>query len=498
MDVLKNIFFRDVQPSDRYLADESRMQGGEASKVFFPENSIEVAEILKYSSSNKIPVTVYAQGTGITGASVPLGGVVISLERINKIGEIELDAESGEHFVKAAACATLNGIKEKLNGTELIYPVDPTEMSASIGGTVATNASGALSFRYGPTRKWVRSIEVVLIDGSIHKIVRGETFADDSGSFNVFGKSFKIPDFTMPKCKNAAGLFSEEGMDIIDLFIGSEGILGVITEVEIWLAQKHASISTVKFFDTETEALDFTVHLKKDKDIKPDFFEYFNSSGLEMIRKKAESDPNSISMPKISDNAQAALFFDIEIKDNNINAAFSRLLSLNVDWTSSWCAWENIEKERIRNFRHALPETVNEYIAGVKKKDPSIHKLGTDFAVSDERFGELMDFYDSVLNRSGLKYVCFGHIGDNHLHINFLPSNYEELEKGKEIYKVIAERVIEFKGSVSAEHGIGKLKHRYLEMMYGTDGIEEMRRIKSVFDPHFLLNRGNMFPCGEL
>ncbi|HSW60629.1 MAG TPA: FAD-binding oxidoreductase, partial [bacterium] len=229
---MKNIFFRDVEPTDRYLADESRMQGGEASKVFFPENSIEVAEILKYSSLNKIPVTVYAQGTGITGASVPLGGVVISLERMNKIGEIELDAESGEHFVKAAACATLNGIKEKLNGTELIYPVDPTEMSASIGGTVATNASGALSFRYGPTRKWVRSIEVVLMDGSIHKIVRGETFADNSGLFNLFGKSFKIPDFKMPECKNAAGLFSEEGMDIIDLFIGSEGILGVIAEVE--------------------------------------------------------------------------------------------------------------------------------------------------------------------------------------------------------------------------------------------------------------------------
>ncbi|HQB10977.1 MAG TPA: FAD-binding oxidoreductase, partial [bacterium] len=187
MDRLKNIFSRDIEPSDRYLADESRMQGGNASKVFFPENSLEVSEILRYSSLNKIPVTIYAQGTGITGASVPFGGIVISLERMNKIGEIELDAESGEHFVKAAACATLNGIKDILNGTELFYPVDPTEMSASIGGTVATNASGALSFRYGPTRKWIRSIEIVLMDGSIHKIVRGQNFADDSGSFNVFG-----------------------------------------------------------------------------------------------------------------------------------------------------------------------------------------------------------------------------------------------------------------------------------------------------------------------
>ncbi|HQI05783.1 MAG TPA: FAD-binding oxidoreductase [bacterium] len=498
MDRLKNIFSRDIEPSDRYLADESRMQGGDASKVLFPENSVEVAEILKYSSLNKIPVTIYAQGTGITGASVPFGGIVISLERMNKIGEIELDAESGEHFVKAAACATLNGIKEKLNGTELFYPVDPTEMSASIGGTVATNASGALSFRYGPTRKWIRSIEIVLMDGSIHKIVRGENFADDPGLFNISGKKFNIPGYKMPKCKNAAGLFSENAMDIIDLFIGSEGILGVITEVEIWLAPKHASISVVKFFDTEIEAIDFTAYLKDSKDVMLDFIEYFNGSGLEMIREKAKKDPQSVSMPKISDNANAALFFDIEIKDSNINAAFNKLLSLNVDWKCSWCAWENIEKERIKNFRHALPETVNEYIAGVKKKHPSIHKLGTDFAVSDEKFGELVEFYDSVLNRSGLKYVSFGHIGDNHLHINFLPSNYDELEKGKEIYKVIAEKVIELNGSVSAEHGIGKLKHRYLEMMYGAEGIREMRRIKSVFDPHFLLNRGNMFPCGEL
>ena len=96
-----------------------------------------------------------------------------------------------------------------------------------------------------------------------------------------------------------------------------------------------------------------------------------------------------------------------------------------------------------------------------------------------------------------LPIFAFGHIGDNHIHINLLPSNPQELEKGKEIYALMAGRVVELKGSVSAEHGIGKLKHRYLEMAYGTAGIDEMRRVKRFFDPHFLLNRNNMFSAEE-
>lgn len=497
MNELRHIFQRDIEPCDKYLTDESRMSGGTASKVFFPKNALEISEILKYCTENRIAVTVYARGTGITGASVPNGGVVLSLEKLSWIGDLsEKEGVNGSTLV-AGSYATLDDILEKLRGTKWFYPVDPTEMSASIGGTVATNASGALSFKYGPTRKWISAIEVVLMDGSIQRIARGENFADDSGFLSFPAGKIRIPDYKMPECKNAAGLYSAENMDAIDLFIGSEGLLGVITEVEIDLIEKQSSLSIVKFFESDDKAVSFVQLLKKLNDERPEFIEYFNDSGLEMLKNKIHSDPLSLPIPEIDENAKAAIFFELKYNGNEIGETLTRIVKAGDNWDKSWCSWENIEKERIKTFRHALPEAVNTYIAEVKKEHPQIHKLGTDFAVSDSNFLELLAFYRDILNKSGLRSVAFGHIGDNHIHINLLPSNPQELEKGKEIYALMAGRVVELKGSVSAEHGIGKLKHRYLEMAYGTAGIDEMRRVKRFFDPHFLLNRNNMFSAEE-
>ena len=286
MNELRHIFQRDIEPCDKYLTDESRMSGGTASKVFFPKNALEISEILKYCTQNRIAVTVYARGTGITGASVPNGGVVLSLEKLSWIGDLsEKEGVNGSTLV-AGSYATLDDILEKLRGTKWFYPVDPTEMSASIGGTVATNASGALSFKYGPTRKWISAIEVVLMDGSIQRIARGENFADDSGFLSFPAGKIRIPDYKMPECKNAAGLYSAENMDAIDLFIGSEGLLGVITEVKIDLIEKQRSLSIVKFFESDDAAVSFVQLLKKLNDERPEFIEYFNDSGLEMLRSE--------------------------------------------------------------------------------------------------------------------------------------------------------------------------------------------------------------------
>ncbi|MGI6394830.1 MAG: FAD-binding oxidoreductase [bacterium] len=493
MDKLSHILQRKIEKEERYLFDESKMGGGVATRVFFPLNSSQVSEIVKHCSKNKVQLTVYGKGTGIAGAAVPFGGIVVSLEKMNKIEEVAFDKSSKKYFLKAEPSATLSEIRDKLYSSTHFYPVDSTEMGASIGGTVATNASGSLSYRFGATRKWVKSLEVVLMDGSIHKIERGEVFADESGVFNIFGKTFTIPDYTMPKCKNAAGFFAEKGMDIIDLFIGSEGLLGIVTKVEVWLRDKYPSVSVALFFEDENESFEFLPKIKNENSLTIDFIEYFDEGGLDMLREKMEREPLSLNLPKIDKSFSSLLFFDVEIKDGDIKNTLSKISTFDVKWENSWCAWEGIEKERIRIFRHALPEAVNEYIAEMKRVHPEIHKLGTDFAVSDEKADVLFEFYRSILKKSGLKYLYFGHIGDSHLHINFLPSNSRELEKGKEVYKEIAQKVIELKGTVSAEHGIGKLKHSYLEMMYGTEGIDSMREIKKVFDPLFLLNRGNMF-----
>lgn len=506
-----SIEHRKAAEDDRFFKDESKIGGGNAEEIFFPENEAEISAILKYCAEKKLKVTVAGGSTGITGAAVPFGGIVISMEKFNKI--IGLGFENDHFFLKVGAAVTLSKIAETLrtkdtsgfaelteNAIDLFnnsghfwqYPVDPTEMSAQIGGTAATNASGAATYRFGPTRNWIKSLTVVLPDSSIRKIERGKCFADEKGFFDFAGKKFARPGYEMPHCKNAAGLYSKQDMDIIDLFIGSEGILGVISELEIMLEKKEPALSVVQFFSSDDEALLFVKKLKKST-LRPDFIEFIGESGISLIETRIKNGCMSLDIPEFGKNYRSAVFFDIAFDKNNSAALEKEVDELLEHPENSWCAWENCETERIKAFRHAVPESVNATIAEIKKKYPLVHKLGTDFAVSDEKFDELAAFYRQTLEKSGLRHAVFGHIGNNHLHINLLPSDYDELEKAKETYALMAKKALELKGTVSAEHGIGKIKHKYLEMMFGTEGVDEMRRIKKVFDPDLILNNGNMF-----
>jgi D-lactate dehydrogenase (cytochrome) len=146
-----------------------------------------------------------------------------------------------------------------------------------------------------------------------------------------------------------------------------------------------------------------------------------------------------------------------------------------------------------RDFRHAIPESVNMRIDIMKRKNPRITKLGTDMAVKDENLHDIFRIYHSILKEQDLKYLIFGHIGNNHVHVNILPESTEDFEKGKQAYNKIAGAVIDIGGTVSAEHGIGKIKTSLLRIMYKEHGINEMKRIKNIFDRHNILNPGNLF-----
>ncbi len=159
-------------------------------------------------------------------------------------------------------------------------------MSASIGGTVATNASGARTLKYGPTRKWIKGLRVVLSSGDILNIQRGKYFASNEGRF-VVNKSdgnrlqFKIPNYIFnTNVKNAAGIYSKPNMDLIDLFIGSEGILGVITQIDIWIIEKQPLISNILFFSSEDDSIIFAEKLRSNKIISPEFIEFFSGEAL--------------------------------------------------------------------------------------------------------------------------------------------------------------------------------------------------------------------------
>jgi D-lactate dehydrogenase (cytochrome) len=149
--------------------------------------------------------------------------------------------------------------------------------------------------------------------------------------------------------------------------------------------------------------------------------------------------------------------------------------------------------ERMKKFRHAVPEAVNLTIDERRKTEPQITKLGTDLAVPDDCLERIIRLYRDGLSQAGLQSVMFGHIGNNHLHVNIIPANLEQYDAGKKLYLEWARAVVAMGGTVSAEHGIGKLKTEMLKIMYGEEGVREMLGVKRVFDPELRLNRGNLF-----
>ncbi len=230
-----------------YLRDESRLAGA-ADSLSFPVDEAEVRELLARFAAAATPVTVQGARTGIAGGAVPLAGHVMSLSRMNRI--LGLRQVRGESILAVQPGVLLQDLDVFAAARGLFLPPDPTERSASLGGMSATNASGARSYRYGPMRRHVRSLRVVLSDGSTLALRRDQ--AAGSGGVRAHGRSFRLendsgrviegrlPGYRMPAVKNAAGYHARDDMEIIDLFIGSEGTLGVITEIEIALAAAPA------------------------------------------------------------------------------------------------------------------------------------------------------------------------------------------------------------------------------------------------------------------
>ncbi|TFG10877.1 FAD-binding oxidoreductase [Candidatus Heimdallarchaeota archaeon] len=509
-----------------YLVDESKISGGRAEWLFFPTNEREITTIIRKMKEEKHEITISAARTGIVGSAVPFGGSVISLEKMDKVIGIGLDNDEKRWFVRVQPAISLNDINDFVKGKKFIlsqsipeeknyvqqfyedcthyYPVDPTEMTASIGGTIGANASGARTFKYGATREWVKKIRVVIATGEVLDIPRGRYRAKD-GRFIIQSKEGElvvdIPTYRMPNAKNAAGLYSTPDMDLIDLFIGSEGIFGVITEADIWIREYKPHMSNVAFFVNEKDAIKFVENLRTNEVIKPDFIEYFDNNALSLLRNKQKEDPKFVNMPPIREDAQTAISFDIYYAEEHIEEYFAIIEKILRECNSSledtWSGYEEREIARFKHFRHAVPEIVNNIIAERKKQYPALHKLGTDMSVEDQHLLEMMEFYHTTLAEAGLEYVTWGHIGDNHVHVNILPRDMNDLEQGKTLYKKFAKKAVEFGGSVSAEHGIGKIKHEYLEIMYGKENIDQMRKVKNSLDPNHLFNSGNIFVMEE-
>lgn len=495
-----------VSQFSAYLQDESKLSAGEIQYLAFAETEKQVADFLKEMSEKNIPVTISNGRTGVVGGAIPKSGALLTVEKMDKI--LDTRKVRDEIWVRCQAGVVLENLHKESQHIEggYFYPVDATETSARIGGTVATNASGERSFKYGSTRKWVRSLRVVLSNGEVIAIERGKIFAENGQFEIVFSEGrtavVKIPTYKMPDVKNASGYYAKSGIDLIDLFIGSEGTLGVITEVEVALTKKPENIiSVIAFFPEEQNAFDFFFQAKTE--LKTTLvFEYFDTGGLNILREKKQNEGANSSVPDFDEKAKAAIFLELEYTDKTldpISATLDKLLTQNkYSMDTALAALEEKDKLKIRAIRHALPEGINETIAKNKRNYPSLHKISADIAVPENKLLEMIEYYKSKLVPSGFIYTLFGHIGESHLHMNILPKNDIEFEQAKALHLDFAKKAVSLGGTISAEHGVGKIKIPYLEVMYGIEGVKQMVEVKKLLDPKCILNRGDIFPEGLL
>jgi FAD/FMN-containing dehydrogenase len=420
---------------------------------------------LREASASGIPVTVSGAGTGVTGGRVPFGGWVLSLEKFTR-----LDVHPG--FAVVGAATLLRDLHAAAQRSGQFYPPDPTETGASLGGNIACNASGSRSFRYGATRAWVRRLRVVLADGRILDVGRGEPVDFDPGSV-------PLPNVT----KNTAGYLLRPAMDWVDLFVGSEGTLGVVTEATVGLLPlPKAVLGGVVFFQSDEQAIAAVEHWRATA--APRMLEYFDLPSLRLLRAR---------FPEIPAAAGAAILFEQEMSgedDAEIDRWLERIEAAEGALAEdSWFATTPNDRERFRKFRHTLPELVNDTV-----RRSGALKMNTDFAVPLERNREMLAYYRRRLEEEFPgRYVIFGHIGDAHVHVNLF-SDPANPDHAASLLKEFARHAVALGGTVSAEHGLGKRKAHLLALQYSPEHLDAMRSVKRRLDPANILGRGTMWP----
>lgn len=508
---------RNVEKTSEYLKDESQFRGN-ASTVFFVENEEDVKTVLKDCYLNNTAVTIQGSLTGICGGAVPLEGVVINTKEMNRVLGINYLDEKGQYTVTVQAGISLQSMnqmiqskrlhtsnftqeqlkiyKQFINTEEVFLPVDPTETLASIGGIVSCEASGASSYKYGSIREYVESLVLVTPSQTLH-IRRGQyKYCDIKHLFDITTHLPHIEN-NVRKTKDVAGLYYRNDMDLIDLIIGGEGVFGVIAEVELRLIEAPAiKAGLMLFMDSSTKTSLYVDYLRKTFDLAA--IEYFDSMSLQLLSKYRDIKPNLQKLPEINTEYKGMFYLEFhcdteEQFEENLLQLCDSFSTFQVNELEQWIAIESNDYMKLKDFRHELPECINQEVIELKRMFPTITKVGTDLAVPNEKLEDMLNMYYTDIEKFNVKGFLFGHIGDNHLHVNIIPKSLEDFTTAKQLSIKWAEQAIHYNGTVTAEHGIGKLKKELLELMYSKEDLDQMKQMKKLFEPKTLINKGTMF-----
>jgi D-lactate dehydrogenase (cytochrome) len=513
----------DTDPStlQSFVEDAAHYPGGHAAGIVFPRNEADVAAVLR---EHRAVLPIGAQSS-VTGGATPHGEVVLSTSKMASI------LETGADFVRVQPGLPVVTLKAALAGEGRYYPPAPTYDGAFVGGTIATNASGAATFKYGSTRNWVRALTVVLASGEVLNVVRGEVCAHPDGYFDVETPAgvvrVPVPSYVMPNVpKRSAGYHAEPGMDLIDLFIGSEGTLGVIVEATLGIiTPAPAACLALVPFSSEARALGVVAGLRErskrtwlerdPRGLDVSAIEMLDRRCLQMLHEDGADAKQGIALPP---DTEIALLIQLELPPGttgevayeHIAAAlepggdatplglFCRLLDEAgaLDHADVAVPGDRARAQQFFDFRESAPEAVKHRVAVAKERvDPGIQKTAADMIVPFARFGEMMRVYREGYERRGLPYAIWGHVSDGNVHPNVMPRTLADVAAGQEAILEFGREVIARGGSPLSEHGVGRsaVKQALLRQLYGDRGIAEMRAVKTALDPDCRLAPGVLF-----
>jgi glycolate oxidase len=444
-----NNIYRDQSDLQSYSVDESTM-----AMPIYPEIVIKpldvktVVQVLALANKKRIPVTPRGAGTGLSGGCVPLyGGIVLSLEKMNLLKRIDLD----NLIAVVEPGVSLTQLDEALTQHNLYYPIHIGDMSATIGGSIATNAGGLNAVKYGVTRNNVLGLEAVLSSGKI--IHTGGEFI---------------------KCTT--------GYDFTQLLIGSEGTLAVITEIILKLLPKPLTreIMFVPYADLQN-AIDTVPELLKLKTV-PTGIEFIDNDTVKIVEEYLETE-----VPYHEQQAFLMIIMEGDVYDNIIST-FSEI----ADICRKYGAVEVLIPDDERAKRKLIDIR--------EKIQPAIKKAGksdlVDAVVPRSEIARFVYKVKEISLEYGIPIVTFGHAGDGNVHLHPICSGIDEEDwtnKMPSVMQEIYKASVALGGTISGEHGIGMEKKKYLSLAIDKERIQLMKDIKMIFDPNNILNPGKIF-----
>ena len=429
-------YAKDETPGDYYFLPEA---------VFLPNNTNEVKQLLSIASKEKIPVVPRGGGTSRCGGSLAVyGGVILSLEKMQEI--IDIDEEN--LILEIQPGVITENINEFLKEYKFFYPPDPASIdSCSIGGNVSTNAGGPRCLKYGLTRNYVYGIEFVFPDGK--------------------------KEFLGGKMqKNATGY------SLMNLLIGSEGTLGVITRIFLKVLPLFPYSATLLVPFKELKDAAQSAFIALSKGFLPSALEFMDEDS---VRATMENTDKSIPI----EDAGAFLIVEInEYKKEDIEDMFEKLGKVFLEYGASdvFIAEEPYQQDKIWDFRRSISEALD-HIGTV---------IPEDVVVPRANLPEFVGYVKGLEKKYGTRIYTFGHIGDGNIHINIIERD-EWNDRGEPLIREILKKATTLGGKISGEHGIGWTKKKFLQYSRTEREINIMKGIKREFDPFNILNPGKIF-----